>query len=239
MRAASFVVGALAGVVGCHQSRPAVSRPTAPAGRIVSAQGVEAADETEGASNDVHYTEAAAEPASAREVAAPAYGPELPPLPAPPRRDPSKLRPRSALPPSDCPPETAWSGLACVTPDCDDESRFEIGFGCVSCPPFSGCSPNPERVPVSTATTKFDRGGARAAIDRVDLSMCKRGDGPVGHGEAHVTFHPAGVVSTVKIKRGPFNSTLVGGCIVRQLAAVQIAPFAGSYETVSREFAVY
>jgi len=69
--------------------------------------------------------------------------------------------------------------------------------------------------------------------------MCKRGDGPVGHGEAHVTFHPAGVVSTVKIKRGPFNSTLVGGCIVRQLAAVQIAPFAGSYETVSREFAVY
>ncbi len=94
--------------------------------------------------------------------------------------------------------------------------------------------------PVATAETPqggaFDRAAASGSLNAVNISGCKKPDGPTGAGHVSVTFDPSGSVSTAIIDGGDFPGTPVGGCIAGKFRSAHVPPFSGSPVKVGKSF---
>jgi predicted Zn finger-like uncharacterized protein len=87
-----------------------------------------------------------------------------------------------------------------------------------------------------TETAPFDRAAAARALG-VNMTSCKRAEGPTGSGHVKVTFQPSGSVSAVEVDP-PFAGTATGACIARRYREVAIPAFSGSALSVGKTFAV-
>ncbi|HWL86337.1 MAG TPA: hypothetical protein VNO21_11075, partial [Polyangiaceae bacterium] len=88
----------------------------------------------------------------------------------------------------------------------------------------------------AAATAPFDRGAAQAALGNIDVTSCKKSDGPAGSGHLKVTFQPSGTVSAVDVDQPPFSGTAVGGCIAAKFRSAHVPAFSGGPVTVGKGF---
>ena len=86
------------------------------------------------------------------------------------------------------------------------------------------------------ATQPFNRGAASAALAAVNLSSCKKADGPTGSGHVSVTFSPNGRVSTALIDSPPFRGSNISACISGKFLGAHIAAFTGSPVKIGKSF---
>lgn len=88
----------------------------------------------------------------------------------------------------------------------------------------------------------FDRFAAARALRDVDVDRCKIARGPTGNGHIVVRFEPSGHVSRASIDQGPFSGgkagVVVGACIERAFARIQVPPFRGAPLDVGKTFFV-
>lgn len=84
----------------------------------------------------------------------------------------------------------------------------------------------------------FNRGEASAALSGVNISSCKKPDGPTGNGHVVVTFDPSGSVQTAVVDDGPFPGTPVGGCIAGKFRGAHVSAFSGSPVKVGKSFSL-
>jgi hypothetical protein len=87
-------------------------------------------------------------------------------------------------------------------------------------------------------TAPFDRGAASGALGGINLSSCKKPDGPTGSGHVKVTFANNGTVSAVEVDQPPFAGTAVGGCIAQKFRGAKIPAFSGPPVTVGKSFSL-
>jgi predicted Zn finger-like uncharacterized protein len=88
------------------------------------------------------------------------------------------------------------------------------------------------------SSAPFDRGAAAAALGAVNVSSCKRPDGPTGSGHVTVTFEPSGQVSTAVVDQPPFQGTPVGGCVAGKFRGAHVPPFGGAPVRVGKSFTI-
>jgi predicted Zn finger-like uncharacterized protein len=88
------------------------------------------------------------------------------------------------------------------------------------------------------STAAFDRGAAAAALGSVNVSSCKKSDGPSGSGHVTVTFGPDGSVQTAVVDQGPYPGTSVGGCIAGKFRGAHVPPFGGAPVRVGKSFSL-
>jgi hypothetical protein len=101
----------------------------------------------------------------------------------------------------------------------------------------SGGAPAPAAAPAA-ATAPFDRGAAAAALGAVNVSSCKKSDGPTGSGHVSVTFSPDGSVSTAVVDQPPFAGTAVGGCVAGKYRGARVPAFSGGNVKVGKSFMI-
>jgi predicted Zn finger-like uncharacterized protein len=82
----------------------------------------------------------------------------------------------------------------------------------------------------------FDRTAAARAL-AIDVSSCKRPDGPTGPGHVRVTFQPTGSASTVEVD-SPFGGTAVGACVAQRYRAAKVPAFTGGALSVGKTFTI-
>jgi predicted Zn finger-like uncharacterized protein len=92
--------------------------------------------------------------------------------------------------------------------------------------------------PAPASGAPFDRGAAAAALGGVNVSSCKKPDGPSGAGHVTVTFGPDGSVQTAVVDSGPFPGTPVGGCIAGKYRGAHVPPFGGAPVRVGKSFTI-
>jgi hypothetical protein len=92
--------------------------------------------------------------------------------------------------------------------------------------------------PASTVTSAapFDRAAAARALG-INVSSCKRADGPTGAGHVKVTFQPSGSVSAVDVE-APYAGTATGACVAQRYRAASVPAFAGGPLSVGKTFAI-
>ena len=100
------------------------------------------------------------------------------------------------------------------------------------------CAAAPPPVNTGAGAAPFDRGAAAGALGAVNLSSCKKADGPTGSGHVKVTFAPSGVVSAVEVDQPPFSGTAVGGCIAQKYRGAKIPAFNSTPVTVGKSFSL-
>ncbi|AKU93621.1 hypothetical protein AKJ09_00285 [Labilithrix luteola] len=88
----------------------------------------------------------------------------------------------------------------------------------------------------ATSAPVFDRLAATRALG-IDVTSCKRGDGPTGPGHVKVTFQPTGTVSAVDVD-APYGGTGTGACIVHRYRRASLPAFAGGPLTVGKNFII-
>ena len=86
------------------------------------------------------------------------------------------------------------------------------------------------------AEPPFDRLAASRALG-VNVSSCKRGDGPTGAGHVKVTFQPSGSVSAVDVD-APYAGTATGACVAQRYRGASVPAFAGGPLSVGKSFAI-
>jgi hypothetical protein len=86
------------------------------------------------------------------------------------------------------------------------------------------------------ASQPFDRGAVGAALGAVNVSSCKKANGPTGSGHVTVTFSPGGGVSNALIDSPPFEGSNISGCLAGKFRGVHIPAFAGSPIKVGKSF---
>ncbi|WP_394843376.1 zinc-ribbon domain-containing protein [Pendulispora brunnea] len=90
----------------------------------------------------------------------------------------------------------------------------------------------------AASTAPFNRAEAAASLGNVNISSCKKSDGPTGSGHVKVTFQPSGTVSVVDVDQPPFTGTAVGGCIASKFRSAHVPPFGGAPVTVGKTFSL-
>jgi hypothetical protein len=98
------------------------------------------------------------------------------------------------------------------------------------------CAAAPPPVNTGGGGAPLDRGALMGALGAVNLSSCKKPDGPTGPGHVKVTFQPNGTVSAVEVDQPPFSGTAVGGCIAQKYRGVKIPAFSGAAVTFGKSF---
>ncbi len=106
------------------------------------------------------------------------------------------------------------------------QMRLSAGATCGAEPPVSREASSPP----------FDRPAAARAL-AINVTSCKRGDGPVGTGHLKVTFQPSGSVSAVDVD-APYAATATGACVAQRYRGVSVPPFAGGPLSVGKSFAI-
>ncbi|MCA9584271.1 MAG: hypothetical protein KC657_02830, partial [Myxococcales bacterium] len=81
-------------------------------------------------------------------------------------------------------------------------------------------------------------GAAAAALGGVNVSSCKKADGPTGSGHVTVTFAPNGSVASAAVDGGPFPGTAVGGCIAGRYRGARVPAFSGGPVRVGKSFTI-
>ena len=84
----------------------------------------------------------------------------------------------------------------------------------------------------------FDRGAAQAALSSVNVSSCKKPDGPTGSGHVVVTFGADGNVVSAVVDAPPFSGTPVGGCVAGRFRGAHVPAFSGSPVKVGKSFSI-
>ena len=130
------------------------------------------------------------------------------------------------------PPNTGTSGGGC----CPGESPMQCEMRKSSGQPCPAAAANTGGGGGGSAP--FDRGAAAGALGAVNLSSCKKADGPTGSGHVKVTFEPNGTVSKVDVDQPPFSGTAVGGCVAGKYRGVKIPAFSGGAMTVGKSFSL-
>jgi predicted Zn finger-like uncharacterized protein len=90
----------------------------------------------------------------------------------------------------------------------------------------------------AAASAPFDRGAAAAALGNVNVSSCKKPDGPTGSGHVSVTFQPDGSVQSAVVDQPPFAGTPVGGCVAGKFRGARVPAFSGGNVKVGKSFTV-
>ena len=101
-----------------------------------------------------------------------------------------------------------------------------------------GAKPAAAPAAAGGSTDPFDRGAAAGALGAVDVSGCKKGDGPTGPGHVSITFGPSGSVSTAIVDQPPYAGTSVGGCVAGKFRGARVPPFAGGPTKVGKSFVI-
>jgi hypothetical protein len=103
--------------------------------------------------------------------------------------------------------------------------RLSAGAACGAEPPGSAVTPPP-----------FDRLAASRALG-INVTSCKRGEGPTGPGHVKVTFQPGGSVSAVDVD-APYAGTATGACVAQRYRGASVPPFAGGPLSVGKTFVI-
>jgi predicted Zn finger-like uncharacterized protein len=96
----------------------------------------------------------------------------------------------------------------------------------------------PAAAPAGGGTDPFDRGAASGSLGSIDVSGCKKPDGPTGPGHVSITFSPSGTVATAIVDQPPFAGTAVGGCVAGKFRSAHVPPFAGGPTKVGKSFVI-
>jgi hypothetical protein len=88
----------------------------------------------------------------------------------------------------------------------------------------------------SETAPEFDKSAAQSALAGVDVTACKKSDGPTGEGHVVVTFSPAGGASAAYADTAPFAGTQVGRCVEGQYKRARIPAFRGDAVNVGKKF---
>jgi hypothetical protein len=104
--------------------------------------------------------------------------------------------------------------------------RLSTGASCAAAAPAA----------TAAAAPPFDRAAAMRALS-MNVTACRRAEGPVGAGHVRVTFLPIGSVSAVDVGP-PYAGTATGACVAQRYRAATIPAFAGSALTVGKTFTV-
>ncbi|MEZ4262064.1 MAG: zinc-ribbon domain-containing protein [Polyangiaceae bacterium] len=102
----------------------------------------------------------------------------------------------------------------------------------------AGKKPTAPPPPATGGSAPFDRGAAAAALGGVNVSSCKKADGPTGSGHVTVTFAPNGSVASAAVDGGPFPGTAVGGCIAGRYRGARVPAFSGGPVRVGKSFTI-
>ena len=92
--------------------------------------------------------------------------------------------------------------------------------------------------PSSGTSEPFDRGAAAASLGSIDVSNCKKTDGPTGSGHVRITFSPNGTVQSAIVDQPPFAGTAVGGCVAGKFRSAHVPPFGGGPTPVGKSFVI-
>ena len=101
-----------------------------------------------------------------------------------------------------------------------------------------GVRPAAAVAPAGGSTDPFDRGAASATLGSIDVSSCKKTDGPSGPGHVRITFSPNGTVQTAIVDQPPYAGTAVGGCVAGKFRSAHVPPFAGGPTPVGKSFVI-
>jgi hypothetical protein len=83
----------------------------------------------------------------------------------------------------------------------------------------------------------FDKAGAAAALESVELRKCLVPNAPRGDGHVMLTIQASGEISEAKVDQGPFVGTPVERCISGQFKKVKVPAFSGASITLGKAFA--
>jgi serine/threonine protein kinase len=98
----------------------------------------------------------------------------------------------------------------------------------------------PDASPVAGQSGEpFDRGAAAGVLRQVDVSSCKKSDGPTGSGHISIMFAPSGTVQTAVVDQPPFAGTPVGSCVAERFRKARVPAFAGEPTRVGKSFAIH
>jgi predicted Zn finger-like uncharacterized protein len=96
----------------------------------------------------------------------------------------------------------------------------------------------PQAAAAQPSSAPFDRGAAAAALGSINVSSCKKADGPTGSGHIKVTFAPSGIVTSAQVDQPPFAGTAVGGCVAGKFRSAHIPAFGGAPVPVGKSFVI-
>jgi hypothetical protein len=136
--------------------------------------------------------------------------------------------------------DAAKSKATTGTPATSTPSSGKVASGNKDKP---GAKPEEDKVPVkdkpSDGVGSFNTSAAKSALASAanGANGCARPDGPVGTGQAVVTFAASGRVTTVNVG-GAFGGTRVGSCVASLFRRARVPAFSGSPVTVSKRFSV-
>ena len=102
-------------------------------------------------------------------------------------------------------------------------------------PPYVAPPPTPSG-PGPARGEPFNRVALVISLNSIDVSGCKRPDGPSGEGHVTLTFEPNGTVSSVRIDGGAFPGTAVGGCLAAKYRDARVPPFVGNSIPIGKSF---
>jgi hypothetical protein len=86
--------------------------------------------------------------------------------------------------------------------------------------------------------SSFDRKAFADALGAVDLSSCKKPNGPTGEGHVLVTVLPAGKIKQVVVDTPPFANTKAAKCIEKAYIKVRVPAFAGQPVVLGKKFKI-
>ena len=89
---------------------------------------------------------------------------------------------------------------------------------------------------VEKVTAPFDKEAAFAALSAVDVSGCRKDEGPFGEGHVVVTFAPSGAAKVAYADAEPFMGTPVGRCVEKSFKKTRVPAFAGEPVSVGKKF---
>jgi hypothetical protein len=144
----------------------------------------------------------------------------------------------AAKDPTGTPAHTATGGTGNTAPTAKPTTTVAAN---TAAPTATGPAPTaapPKPVDDGSGKPPFNRGEATAALGAVNISSCKKPDGPTGNGHVVVTFDPSGSVQSAVVDDGPYPGTPVGGCIAGKFRGPHVSPFSGSSVKVGKSFSL-
>jgi hypothetical protein len=82
----------------------------------------------------------------------------------------------------------------------------------------------------------FAQTAAKAALAKVDLSVCRPDGREAGIGHVSIWFAPTGTVTCLQVDRCPFEETSVRACVEKRFMGVRVPVFGGSVQGVGYTF---
>jgi hypothetical protein len=94
----------------------------------------------------------------------------------------------------------------------------------------------PKKKKAPKVEAPFDKEAAFAALSAIDVSACRKDEGPTGEGHVVVTFAPSGNAKAVWADAAPYTGTPVGRCVEKAFKKTKVPAFAGDPVSVGKKF---